>query len=173
VIVRGRHVIAMLLLALGVSACARTPEPQTYHLDGSTVRLVPPKDWEHVDYGREHQFRKGRARLTLEIMKNYPYGANVDTALEKLGHDARRSVASMQTVRVNDLEITVVETWDHLSHSMPMRVALAPCDGRQLVLHTSHAAYEESVEAFDAVLSSIEIIESSPPPSSVSSREDR
>jgi hypothetical protein len=125
-----------------------------------------------VDYGREHQFRKGRARLTLEIMDHYPHGANVDVTLKKLGHNAQRSVASMRTVRVNDLEVVVVETWDHLSHAMPMRVALAPCDGRQLVLHTSHIAYEESVEAFDAVLASIEVIEPVSPPSSLSSRGD-
>jgi hypothetical protein len=164
---------ASLLLALGLAACTSRPEPQTYHLGGSTVRLVPPKDWEHVDYGREHQFRKGRARLTLELMDHYPYGANVDVALKKLGHDAQRSVASMQTVRVNEIEFVVVETWDHLSHAMPMRVALAPCDGRQLVLRTSPIAFEESVEAFDAVLASIEVIEPGSPPSPHSPPEDR
>jgi hypothetical protein len=171
--VKHASLIAVLLLAGFLSACSKgqPPEPQTYQLEEDTVRLIPPSGWEHLDYGRLHQFRFGRARLTLELTKAYPYPPQVEVILAKLGHDSRRSIASMRSVVVDDREVLVVETWDHLSHAMPMRVAIVPCSYRQLVLHTRYGAYEESIEAFDTVLASIDIIE--PESRSSSPREDR
>ena len=154
-------VIPVLLFIGLLPACTKgpAPEPQTYHLEESTVRLIPPRGWEHVDYGREHQFRLERGRLTLELIRAYPYPPQVDVILRELGHNSQRSIASMQDLVVDDRKVLVVETWDHLSHRMPMRVAFLPCDNRQLVLHTQHGAYEESFEAFDTVLASIDIVE--------------
>lgn len=164
-----RTPIAVLLLVNLVSACTgeHTPTRQTYRLEHSWVRLVPPAGWEHIDYGREHQFRHGRARVTLELMNAYPRPPQVEVILERLGHDERRSIASMRTVIVGAREALVIETWDQLSHAMPMRVALAPCDDRQLVLHTCNGDYKESIEAFDSILASIEIIDPDSLPSSL------
>jgi hypothetical protein len=156
------------MLACMLSACARgqLSEQETYHLEGRTVRLIPPSGWEHLDYGREHRFRSGRGHLTLELISEYPYPPQVEVILKELGHNSQRSIASMRNLVVDDRDVLVVETWDHLSHNMPMRVAFLPCDNRQLVLHTQHGVYEESIEAFDSVLASIDIIETDPRSSS-------
>src|SRR5262245_48930909 len=62
---RAESVVWLLLVTAASSSCARQPAARDYIVGVHHVRLVSPADWEVLEQGRQHLFRRGEMEITL------------------------------------------------------------------------------------------------------------
>jgi hypothetical protein len=134
---------------------------------GYTVALAVPGGWEHLDYGREHLFRRDLQRISLEQVDT---GETLpefvpDRVLTALHFESsRRSIRSRRAVEVNGREFVIVDTWDKLSHQYPRRYAMTIEPGAALVMYTAMGTFAEMEGAFDSILAAIRVLSVPEPP---------
>lgn len=60
------RLVASVVLAALALTCSKSPNKQALDVGHHRVRLSPPEQWEHLDHGRAHVFRKEETQLVLE-----------------------------------------------------------------------------------------------------------
>lgn len=155
----GFFLLAGILL---VSAC-EGPEPELTRLQvgDHSVSVQVPEDWEHVDYGNKHQFRKGMERISLEDMGNLgPYmDAGIKHALRRLREMERREIASRDTLEVTGRDARLIDTWDPLSHQYPKRFLFVKNGESLLAFYTLSGRFETMAPIFDSLAASLAYVD--------------
>lgn len=127
-----------------------------------TVRI--PDGWEHVDYGRRQEFRRGEARFALfDAGPAQPGPAGevddpdlVARALRTIDHDPhRREVASKTPIQISGRDALAVDTWEPLSHAYRERFYFALNAGSLLVAAPVMGRYEDTKAPLEALVRSI------------------
>jgi len=127
-----------------------------------TVRI--PAGWEHVDYGRRQEFRRGEARFALfdaGPAQPGPAGEVDDPdlmarALRTIDHDPhRREVASKTPIQIGGRDALAVDTWEPLSHAYRERFYFALHAGSLLVAAPVMGRYEDTKAPLEALVRSI------------------
>jgi len=148
----------MLLTAfIAVIACNSEPETETVHVGSHHVSVAVPDGWEHLDYGREHHFRKGIARISLTDMGPARFGVDhaVYHVLRELDHNDRRNIASKEHSTFHGREALLIDTWDRLTHQSRQRMFLVVNDSVLLVAHTGLGDFAEMEVAFDELVTTM------------------
>jgi len=78
-------------------------------------------------------------------------------ALPRVGHDAMRGIADEHSLVVDGRDALRIETWDRLSHGMRKSYLFIVNDGSLLVMRMELGRYPEMQEAFESVVSSLEL----------------
>lgn len=168
-----RAALALVVLAT-VPGCARPPEPAPVEVGVHDVRFVVPAGWEHMDHGRQQIFRDGESQISLVDMgpdSTSGVPADPDSLARLLrilfdpDFDPRQLEIAKQRHRdVAGCDWIDLETWDRVSHTDRRRVAFTHDRGSLLVLRTERGLEDPTAPVFDAVLSSIAVVKSSPAP---------
>lgn len=160
------------LLCMCASVGCKAQPPAEWVVGGHQIRLVAPVGWEHVDHGRQQVFRRAEMELVLEDFGPTvagkrslgPDSARVVLlrALASDGNPNRREIASVEQVVLHGAAWTRVKTWDRVTHHDARLYAVIDRAGRLLVLRSASDTRDPSATAFQSLLSSIEIVSTSP-----------
>lgn len=157
--------VAICLAILGLvfaCACDKSPEPSAFQVGEQKVTLLTPGDWEHVDYGDQHQWRRDFERISIQDLGNK--GSYLDLAseraLEQLGENERREVATSDTLTIDGRPAYLIDTWETVSHQYRKRYLLV-LNGRSLLaFYTMQGVFENMAAAFDAMAASLAFADS-------------
>ena len=165
-----RFTFVVVLVLTASAACARenaAPAPTEFELGAHRVAVIVPTGWEALDQGRQKRFRHGEFSIVLENLGPAMPPARdpealVDWALAEIGaavgHDQRREVKSRRTFELDGHEAIDIETWNRLDHSNPQRILFLTADDDVLTLHTERMAFQDSLDAFDAIRDSLHFV---------------
>lgn len=78
-------------------------------------------------------------------------------ALPRVGHDPMRGIAEQRPQLIDRRDGLRIESWDRLSHGMRQSYLFVVNDGRLLVVRMELGSYPEMTEAFEALVSSLEL----------------
>lgn len=156
-----RAAVLFLFLLLLVAACEK-PEPESIQVGTHLISVINPPDWERFDYGEQYQWRKDFERISLQDMGRMgsKFDWALERALEKLGENDRREIASLDTLEVSGRDAMMVETWDLVSHQYPKRYLLVINQGNMLGLYTMQGQFELMEPAFTNLAGSLAFIDS-------------
>jgi|GEM_PF-4557946 len=155
-----RAAFPYLCLLLLFAACEK-PEPVSIQVGTQRVAVIHPPDWEHFDYGEQHQWRRDFERISLQDMGRM--GGNIDgvveRALEMLGEDERREIAFRDTLQVSGRDARMIETWDVVSHQYRKRFLFVINERELLGLYTQQGQFELMEPAFTEMAGSMAFID--------------
>lgn len=162
---RSKFSVPFLVLVLLV-ACSRSPsiEERTLELQIGThsISVVSPLEWEHLDYGERHHFRRGFERISIEEFGflGVDLDQSADSALVLLREDDRRSVATRGRTRVFDRDAVAIDTWDRLSHQFRKRYVFVDDGDMLLGIYMMTGEFEAMESTFAEVVASITFADS-------------
>jgi len=158
-----RRVTGLLLAALALlAACDRPDLPVQLQVGAHTISVVIPPDWEHLDYGDRHHFRRNFDRIVIEDL--HRSGRDLEKAAEKamvqLREDGRREIATSVSFQVDKRNALVIDTWDLLSHQYRERYVFMNNKGDLLVIYMMQGRFETMEAAFGELLASFTFVDS-------------
>jgi hypothetical protein len=155
-----RYLSILPLLLLLVPACDQ-PEPEPLQVGVHALEILYPPDWEHVNFGNRHQFRREGNRISLEDMGRL---GHLDLALEKamvkLREDGRRENAWRDSLEIDGRQARLVHTWDRVSHQYPRRYLFVENDRALLVVYTQSGRFEAMERVFTELTASLAFADS-------------
>lgn len=154
---RRRAWLAGILFLVLAAGCGEPPPPTALQVGSHRISVVMPRGWEHLNYGGEHQLRRGFDRISLADMGQIGGGIDVavDVALGDLREDGRREEASRNYRLVDGRKSVTVDTWDRVSHEYRERYLIVLDSRSLLVVHTMQGQFETMAEAFDGLAASL------------------
>lgn len=78
-------------------------------------------------------------------------------ALEELGYDSLRGIASQEATAISGRSARLIDTWDRLSHTGRRRFLFISSDGRLLCMHTKAGFFEVTEPAFESLRESLSL----------------
>ncbi|MCK9995765.1 MAG: hypothetical protein KAH56_05750 [Candidatus Krumholzibacteria bacterium] len=153
-----RRTACLLVFVLTlVTACDQPEEPVDLQVGTHLITVLFPADWEHVDFGQRHQFRKDFERISIDDLG--PMSRNLDMAadraMDQFGEDGRREVASRSSFQIDGRNAVMVDTWDHLSHQYRKRYVFVVNEMDILAIYMMQGRFEAMEETFDSLLAGI------------------
>jgi len=152
----------LILFVLTLLAACDQPEPVELQVGTHVITILFPADWEHVDFGQRHQFRKDFERISIEDLG--PMGKNLDKAAERamvqMGEDGRREVASRSRIQIDGRDAVEIDTWDHISHQYRKRYVFVMDERKILAITMMQGKFETMEATFDGLLASIAFVDS-------------
>lgn len=149
-----------LFLVILVTGCGE-PEPTSFQVGAHDITLNVPGDWEHFDFGQQHQWRQDFQRIAIQDYDGL--GSYIDLALEramvKLREDGRREVASRDTLQISGRDARMIDTWDHVSHQYRRRYLFVLNQDKLLVLYTMQGQFELMESAFTELANSLAFVD--------------
>lgn len=151
-----------LVALLFLSACGQKQEASSFQVGGQRVALVVPEDWEHFDYGEQHQWRRDFERITIMDLgsKGSYLDLATERALEELGENQRRETASLDTLTIGGRLGYLIDTWETVSHQYRKRYLFVLNERSLLALYTMQGRFENMAETFDMMATSLAFIDS-------------
>ena len=157
-----RRATWVVLVGLAWLAVCGGPQPQDLRVGVHALSVITPDDWEHLDYGTRHHFRRDFARISIEDLqrpgRDLKWAA--EHVLERLGENERREVASSVLDSVGRREVLKIDTWDRVSHEHRKRYVFVNNLGELLVVYTMQGSFETMQAAFEELVASITFAES-------------
>ena len=155
-----RYVACLLpvsLAFLAILTACDAPEPTDLRVGAHVFSVHFPEEWEHFDYGEQHQFRKDFERITLEDsrLSGRNLEKSAEIALVQFREDGRREVASSRHVLVGGRDALAIDTWDHLSHEFRKSYVFVNNQGDLLVIYMMQGRFEAMDAAFGELLASV------------------
>lgn len=155
-----RRVICLCLFPTLLLVACDKPEPVPMQVGDHEITLLFPQDWEHINYGDRHQFRRDQERISIEDMGRK---GHLDLAIARamviLREDGRREEASRDTLEISGRPAMLIDTWDHLSHDYRKRYLFALNEKSLLVVYTLSGQYEKMEPAFTELIGSIAFVD--------------
>ncbi len=149
-----------MFLVLLMTGCGE-PEPVPLQVGAHDITVIFPSDWEHLDYGQQHQWRQDFQRIAIQDYDRL--GSKIELAIEramiKLREDGRREVASRDTMQVSGRDARMIDTWDHVSHQYRKRYLFVLNQKKLLVLYTMQGRFELMEPAFTEMANSLAIVD--------------
>ncbi len=151
--------ILILLPVLLLTGCGE-PEPTALQVGAHDIVVVFPADWEHFNFGEQHQWRRDFQRIAIQDYDNLGrLDLAIERAMVKLAEDGRREVASRDTLQVSGREARMIDTWDHVSHEYRKRYLFVINQRKLLVLYTMQGRFEVVEPAFTAMANSLAFVD--------------
>ncbi len=149
-----------LFLVILLSGCEE-PEPIPLQVGAHDITVNVPADWEHFDYGQQHQWRQDFQRIAIQDYDGL--GTRIDLAIDramvKLREDGRREVASRDTLQISGRDARMIDTWDHVSHQYRRRYLFVLNQDKLLVLYTMQGQFELMEPAFTDLANSLAFVD--------------
>jgi hypothetical protein len=157
-----RLAVPFLIALCLLGACGKKSESLPFQVGDQKVSLAPPAEWEHVNYGDQHQWRRDFERISLIDLGNKGSYLDLaqDRALEQLGENERREIAVTDTLTIDGRAARLVDTWDKVSHQYRKRYLLVLNGRTLLVMYTMQGKFDNMAAAFDRMTASLTFADS-------------
>ncbi|MDX2474977.1 MAG: hypothetical protein QNL91_14880 [Candidatus Krumholzibacteria bacterium] len=156
----GFLLLLLAILLFLVTGCGKQ-DPVPLQVGTHDIAVVFPSDWEHFEYGEQHQWRQDFNRIAIQ-----DYGRMgtmidlaIDRALVKLRDDERREIASRDTLLVSGRDARMIATWDHVSHEFPKRYLFVLNQNKLLVLYTMQGQFDLMEPTFTKMANSLAFVD--------------
>jgi hypothetical protein len=152
-----RAVRLLPLVFLVVVAACSEPDPVELTVGAHAISVLFPEEWEHLDYGDKHQFRKDFERIALEDLgrQGGTLGEAAVRVMTGLGENERRSEATRRLFSISGREALEIDTWDNTSHEFRKRYVFVRDKRNLLAIHMMQGKFADMKAPFGDLVASL------------------